>query len=665
MITKTEIKNTKPNVFDILYFCFFLLLPLIYFDQLVDPVLIPRQIFLTVFVFIIGSIICYQVYMKQLQADFSFMKLYVCLFFLFFVLTIVISFFQSIAISESIYLLSKISIEILFFIISTYLLIQNKLNISSLIKSIIVVSLIIVSIAVFQLLKLSFSENNFFENILKINSTFANKNLLASILFLTFPFILNSFVLQKPWKIISAGSALSILILIWLIQTRAVFVAFFVFFLILLFLLVKYRKDTLNKRFIKVVLISVSSLLLIVGIITIQNKQEFSHTFSKTSAFERFLLWENSAEMIKENFVFGVGAGNWQVHFPKYGLDKFHILEMSNGLLTFQRPHNDFLWVFCEMGIIGLLVYISIFFIVLYYFFKLFKKFKERNNSWLYSVFFAAIIGYLTIAFVDFPLERIEHQLLLYLMFSIITAHFYTNFYFSKASRKTILKLPVIMILFFTPVLFSFVVSFKRCSGEYHTHKLYYFHNKANWDQMIREADKARNYCYSMDPTSAPIEWYKGVALFASGNISSAKTSFEQAYAIHPYNIHVLNNLASCYESLNEHKKAEKLYLNALSISSEFEETRLNLSAVYYNMKEYENAFKIIDKCSINSTDPKYKLFLPVILNSLLDDLLSKQKDTDLIITDIKNTKDKITQLYFESKIKGVNFEQYVFKQAK
>lgn len=666
-MSEESAKYDRLYVFDKLYFCFFLLLPLIYFDQLIDPVLIPRQIFLTVFVFIIGLIICYQIYVKKLQADISFLKLSVFLFFLLFVVTIAVSFFQSTAISESIYLLSKITIEILFFIMTTYLLIQNKLNISSLIKSIILVSLIIVIIAAFQLLKLSFSENNFFGNILNINSTFANKNLLASILFLTFPFILNSFDLKKPWKIIAAGSAILTLILIWLIQTRAVFVAFFVFFIILLFLLVKYRKYTANKRFVKVVLISVFSLLLIVSIITIQNKQNFSHIFNKSSMFDRFLLWENSAEMIKENFVFGVGAGNWQVHFPKYGLDKFHTLQMSNGLLTFQRPHNDFLWVFSEMGIIGLLVYISIFIIILYYLYKLFEKFKERKNNWLYSVFFAAIIGYLTIAFVDFPLERIEHQLLLYLMFSIITADFYRNFHFSKASKKTILKLPIIMILFFTPVLFSFVVSFKRCSGEYHTHKLYNFHHKANWDQMIREADKAKNYCYSMDPTSAPIEWYKGVALFASGNISSAKTSFEQAYAIHPYNIHVLNNLASCYESLNEHKKAEKFYLKALSISSEFEETRLNLSAVYYNMKEYENAFEIINKCSINSTDPKYKLFLPVILNSWLDDLLSKQKDLDLIktITDIKNTKDKIIQLYFESKIKGVNFVQYIFTHTK
>lgn len=663
-MTKTEIRNIKPNIFEKIYFCFFLLLPLIYFDKLVDPVLIPRQIFLTIFVFITGFIICHQIYVKRLQADFSFLRLSVFFFFLLFAISIAISFFQSVAISESIYVLSKVTAEILFFILTTYLLIQNKLNVSYLIKSVIVCSIVIVVIAIFQLIKLSFSGNNFFEGILKINSTFGHKNLLASILFLTFPFILNSIALQKSWKIISTGIALSMLILIWLIQTKAVIVAFFIFFFVLLFLLLRYRIHNVNKRLIKAVVISVSLLLLIVGIVTIQNKQKFTRLFDKTSTFERLLLWENSKEMIKENFAFGVGAGNWQVHFPKYGLSKFPTLEISNGIRTFQRPHNDFLWVFCEMGITGLLVYISIFSIMLYYLFKLFKQSTEGEYRWLYSAFFATIVGYLLIAFVDFPLERIEHQLLLYLIFSIITAHFYINFYISKASKKTIVKLPVFVILLFTPVLFSFVVSFNRYSGEYHTHKLYYFHNKTNWNQMIKEADKAGNFCYSMDPTSAPIEWYKGVALFSSGNINVAKTSFEKAYSIHPYNIHVLNNLASCYESLKEHKKAEEFYLKALSISSEFEEARLNLSAVYYNMKEYEKAFETIDKCSINSTDTKYQLFLPAILNSWMDVLLSKQKDMNLIRA-LKNIKDKTSQLYFESKNKRVKFEQYIIKNVK
>ena len=93
-------------------------------------------------------------------------------------------------------------------------------------------------------------------------------------------------------------------------------------------------------------------------------------------------MWENSGEMIKENFVFGVGAGNWQVYFPKYGFDKFSVNEIKNGLTTYQRPHNDFLWILCETGIIGILAFVSIFIIISFLIY--FNIISKHNN--LFSV---------------------------------------------------------------------------------------------------------------------------------------------------------------------------------------------------------------------------------------------------------------------------------------
>jgi len=663
MLTKTKIKSIKPNIFNKIYFCFFLLLPFVYSGEIIDPVLIPRQIYLTLFIFLVGLIICYKIHEKKLITDFSFLKLSLPLLFLAFLIINIISFTQSIAITESIYVLSKVMIEILFFVITTYLIIQKKLDIEYLIKSIIIFSIISVVITIYQILALYFSENTFFSSVSMIKSTFANKNLLSSILFLTFPFLFCSFNFSKRWKFLSLILYLIILILLWLIQTKAVIIAFFLFFFIFFLFYVRNRKSITKKLFLKLIFVTSVSIIIFSIFISKQNSQEFSHLTNKHSATSRFLLWENSVYMIKDNWVFGVGAGNWQIHFPKYGLNNLDAEERM-GIITYQRPHNDFLWVFCEMGIIGILAYISIFIIILYYLFKLIQKFKEREDNWLYSSFFAAIIGYLIIAFVDFPLERIEHQILLYLIFSVITANYYNEITICKPAKNTIVKLSLSIILLFLSVLFSLFVSISRYSGEYHTHKLYNAHKKANWDLMIKEADKAINFCYFMDPMSAPIEWYKGVALFSSGNISVAKTCFEQAYSIHPYNIHVLNNLASCYETLKEHKKAEEFYLKALSISSEFEEARLNLSAVYYNIGDYEKAFEMIDKCSINSTDIKYQSFLPVILDSKIDEILKKQKDTIIIkkIIKIKNTKDKILKSYLDSKRNKINFAEYLIK---
>jgi tetratricopeptide (TPR) repeat protein len=318
------------------------------------------------------------------------------------------------------------------------------------------------------------------------------------------------------------------------------------------------------------------------------------------------------------------------------------------------------------MGVLGFLSYVSIFILVLYYLIQLLIKHKDHEYSWLHLCFFATTIGYMIIGFVDFPLERIEHQIIVLVIFSIITAHYFTNFQESKTS-KLILKTPVLGLLLYTPALLSILVSVKRGIGEFHSQKIYAHEHNSNWQKLIKEANYAENSFYVMDPMSAPIEWYKGVALFSQGNIETARTSFEKAYSIHPYNIHVLNNLASCYESLKEHDKAIEFYFKALRISSEFEEARLNLSAVYFNMKQIEKSYETIELCSVNSIDPKYKLFLPAILTSFLQMRVNQQSDLILKskVLMLLADKEKIVQLYFESKAKNIKFDIYILDSLK
>ena len=122
----------------------------------------------------------------------------------------------------------------------------------------------------------------------------------------------------------------------------------------------------------------------------------------------------------------------------------------------------------------------------------------------------------------------------------------------------------------------------------------------------------------------------------------------------------MLNNLGSCYEQLKDHKRAEETYIKALAISSNFEEARLNLSAVYYNQKSYSKAFETIDLCSVNSANEKYKLFLTPILTSWLTELSRTYNQEGLRNFHVGG--DEITKLYYDSKKKGVTFEQYILK---
>jgi O-antigen ligase len=640
-----------------MYFCFFSILPFIYTEKTIDPVLIPRQIFLSCFVLIILLILFYSGLKKNSKADFSFLRLLIPIMLFAFLLVNIISFTQTTASTESIYVISKYSVEIIFFMLTTYLLIQKKIDKSILIKSVIVFCFISVLIALYQVFTLNFTDD-FRKNIYQITSSYGNKNLFSSILFLSIPFTAGGLFLSKKWKIASIVLSVSIAALLVFIQTRGVLIACILSAIIFIVL----QKDYLFSRKISKLVIPSIILLVMLGVLVLTKSPYLNNLTDSRSVSERMLIWSNSLHMAKDNFFLGVGSGNWQFYFPEYGLDKFANTALQNGYLTFQRPHNDLLWVLCETGIFGLIAYFTVFISGIYYAFKLLKQSVKHEEKVIYSANIAIITGYILISFVDFPLERIEHQLVLYLIFSILTAGYYTQVKIPTPTFK-LFKTSTLFPVFFAFALFSLIVCLNRFSGESHTKKMYGFQNNSDWNQMIAEADKSTNFCYSTDPTSMPIKWYKGVALFSQGNIREAESCFEQANLIHPYNIHILNNLASCYETTGNHKAAEETYNKALAISTNFEEARLNLSAVYYNTKEYGKAFDVIDKVKVdNACQEKDQTYLPAILYSRIEGFITNQKDptSKKVLTDVLNSKEKTMHYYLLSKKKKISLEQSI-----
>ncbi len=658
LLPNTSIKQT---VFEKIYFYFFLLLPLIYSDKLVDPVLIPRQIYLSTFVFIIGLIICYQISIKKIVSDFSFIKLPFFISFFLFLLFILLSFSQAIVISESIYTFSKVILEGGFLVLTTFLIIQKQLTINSLIKSIIGFSLIILIIALFQCFRIYNLEDEFFKHVNQIKSTSANKNLVSSILFLVIPFLIYSTRFSKVWKIVSSIILIVTLLLFWLLQTKAVIIALLLFFIVAIILFATSKFNEISKIKLRFIGFFICGIVFILTIVSFQNKDKLPNLFSSNTMKTRILLWGNSTEMIKEHFVFGVGAGNWQINFPKYGLDQFEGVDVTTGMTTYQRPHNDFLWVFSEVGMFGFVAYILLFIIILFSLYRLIYKSNETKKG-LYILIFSGIIGYIFIAFSDFPLERIEHQILLFTFFSIVLGEYYLNFRVSNIRAKS--QVLILFISIFILFIGENVVTSNRYSGEFHSQKLFEAHKSSDWNLLIEEVNQATNYYYQITPMTIPLSWYTGVAIFSLGNINESKLFFQKALKVHPYNIHVLNNLGSCYEKLNNHFLAELYYKKAIDISPNFEEVLLNLSAVYFNSKKFELSFQTIDKCSVNCSDEKYAIFLPVILQSQIDQMIQNTKNVNFInsLNQLKSDNTNLLRIYFESKSFLMPFKKYLNK---
>ena len=164
-------------------------------------------------------------------------------------------------------------------------------------------------------------------------------------------------------------------------------------------------------------------------------------------------------------------------------------------------------------------------------------------------------------------------------------------------------------------------------------------HNKNNWSLMIKEAKKAQNDNFSIDNFSIPLNWYSGVAYSALGDNYNAKLEFEKAYLINPYQIHVLNNIASINEMEGKHDLALKYYNEALAISPNQPDALLNKSAALFNMGNIEDAFLTILKFKYDEENTQFKTYYLAIAKAKFEKEFEINKVNNLSInmSDIKN----------------------------
>ncbi|MDD5327901.1 MAG: O-antigen ligase family protein [Phycisphaerae bacterium] len=458
------------------------------------------------------------------------------------------------------------------------------------------------------------------EVLLLVSGTMAHKNLLSSALFLTLPFCLYVFfTANKYWKIISVIPIILGLLIILLVQSRSVWLALVLSTVATVIVAGFFRRklQISKKAFLRGFLLIVILLVTVVLIFSFLYSKSDSIDFlagrleSLTSAehplnIERALMWKQSLMEVKDNLFLGYGPGNWRIGFPSYGLED--LTPRSFKKVHLQRPHNDYIWVLFETGIFGFMFYMSLFVVTFFYIFKVIVRDPDRNHK-LFSLFmFFGIVGYMIDASFCFPKERIFHSMFLLLMMAVIVSIYHQAF----GCKKTVPRwfMSVLVVPSFALLLFAIAVGYIRLNAEIYTKRAYAARAAQNWPVVILEIDKGYSVFAALDPMSTPLQWYRGEANFLMNNVPQALIDYEKAYKAHPFHIHVLNNLATCYEMQGRHDQAIRYYNKALKIHPQFDETLINLGATYYNTGRYEQAYDTLLRCDPNTKDPRLGKYL-------------------------------------------------------
>lgn len=640
------------------YFAFMLVLPLVFCTGIADTVLLPRQLLLCGFVLVFSVVLWGSVKFKQ---EFGLHASQIGMLTFLGVAGIVTMACASV-LQEGIYVWSKLAAVTSFWIVVLMACQQRFLSAAQLINGGIIFGCMALATALTDFTAKTLRGAHLLHWVYTVSGNFANKNLLSSILFLCIPFWCIGMRRAGKARIISAVALLLAIMVIMVLRTRVVIVALGIYALLVV-MYYGYTRGGSNPRSLRR---GVLMLIVVLGLIAAAAQgfgqlsseiDKYSNRLISTRTLdERLLFWQNSWEMFRE-YPWGVGLGNWPIFFPNYGLDHFQSFEIANGLHTLQRPHNDFLWILCETGILGLLAFLSVFLLIIHQVIHHIAHAKA-SERWNFVYVAAGITGFVVISFFDFPIERIEHMVLLMVLFAYVSCGE------GMEKPRWMLVVPKRILLFTGAVaLFGFIVAWSRLDSEQKMHQLYAARASGDSNEAIALSQDAESMFYILDSNTIPVAWYQGVGAFAGQDFAQSERCFERAYAITPYNIHVINNLASNYEVNGKRVQAIEMYTQALKISRRFEEARLNLAAVYFNDKQYERAFRTIDLCPVTSKDPKYKIFLPPILKVKASIVLQanpsagnpESRKALILLQDF-------TAIYTDSKKNNVTFDYQIIK---
>ncbi|NQV17129.1 MAG: O-antigen ligase family protein [Armatimonadetes bacterium] len=604
-----KIKTNKLELF-LLTFSLIIILPLLYLTKTIDPLITIRILFLSFILFFVNLILIFK---SRFYVEKNFiLKQLIFISFSGYIFFSALSLINTINISEGIFDLSKVVLFSILFISTILILNYNENNIKIVCKAIIISSIIISTIGLIQYF---FNGFYFIPGADVVYSTMANCNLFSSIVFLSLPFALfGYFTFSKKWLIISLISICFSLFVITIIKARSVWVAilFSIFILILAIQFVK-QKINLKKFFLckKSILLTLLIIAVVIFGFLSPNLSEImdsslgrKNVTSTRTLTIRLQAWEKTIPMIKEYPLLGVGIGNWKIMLPKYGVTG---MKTEKGAYQYIRPHNDFFWVLAEIGIIGFLFFLSIFVFVIYYTVKIITKSTKEDDTLLSLLLLFGFVGYIIISFFSFPKERIFHSIIFIFIVSIVTVIYNRNFPSKKPVKHFYLIGIIILNLFLLSTTLWF--GYNRLKSEAHLFFALQARRVMDLKTQIIAISEIDTKFYNMSPTGIPIYWHRGIAYYELNQIDLAFEDFKEAYSKHPHHIFIINNLASCYEILDNHQEAIKYYNKALEISPEFEESLINLSAVYYNIRDYERAYEVINRCNPETKNQKYYLY--------------------------------------------------------
>jgi tetratricopeptide (TPR) repeat protein len=304
--------------------------------------------------------------------------------------------------------------------------------------------------------------------------------------------------------------------------------------------------------------------------------------------------------MIKENPFKGIGGGKWPGLYPIYNGEFYNDenVDMNSAI----NPHNDYLEILSEYGVIEFIFFTGFIFTGLYF---LFKKSKTQI---IYLPYFLSAIGICVTMFFSFTKDNFWIMIIFGICIGVGYSFNYQlsilNYEFFKKNKVILKRLMLIAALIFLSV----GVWFKFMSYLNEREYLDAMQLKAQgkYGEMLEKLGGVSNFYYPVDMNKMPVDYYRGVGFFELKQYDKALEKFRNAREFMRYYPTIMNNEASALYMTGNIKKAEERYLEIKKLFPNYIEPQINLLTLYTNQKQTTEANNLITELSNKSINLRY-----------------------------------------------------------
>jgi O-antigen ligase/Tfp pilus assembly protein PilF len=357
----------------------------------------------------------------------------------------------------------------------------------------------------------------------------------------------------------------------------------------------------------------------------------------------RLHMYRNTVNMVKDNFLVGVGFGNFKYVYPRYRDREEWSLSGLNTRV--EQAHNEYLQIFSEVGVIGFLAFLWILGAIGSMGWEVIRGRALSPRGIMGLALMTGIIGALVQSFFDFNLQNPASGVAFWVMVGFLELVYRSEvkplgrpdpapFRFASSSKKLRMAMATGILIGLTAGIYY---SLRPAIGDYYMKQGRIFGEMKDLESALYSFEKASHY----SPYNFDIQFHLGQTCDLAKNYERAVGYYKRALSLHPYFIEARNNLGAVFirlgmidEAIEEFKEAIELnpfypglhnnlgylygkrnqfrqaldeYQKTLELDPENPEVHKNLGLLYYyKIRDYPKAKQYWEKyLALNPTDPQ------------------------------------------------------------